>query len=100
MEIWDTITEGLSTAWETITTLPDLFRDFISGGDVNFTGFAILTIFGWAIVIGSWFGSLYYFRDHENYWSIKLLFSWTNFIIAMVVSPIICYFFAWRAARQ
>ncbi len=90
-EIWDTITEGIGTAWDTLMELPEQFSGFFT--DVNMTGFLILTLIGEVCLWGFWY-YVNYVKEIESFLDAKTM------IIGTVVTPIICYILAYRASRE
>ena len=90
-EIWETITEGIGVAWDTIMEIPEHFSGFFT--DVNMSGFLILAILGKIGLSAFWYYTVY-LKGIENF----LTFS--HMAIGTIVTPIVCYIFAWRAGRQ
>ncbi len=91
-EIWDYITDGIGTAWETLTTLPELLSGSFT--EVNFSGWLILTLIGETILWGFWYYVSYSVGSTND--SAKGFMSIPIMLISTAVTPVICYIFAWR----
>lgn len=92
-ELFDIITEGIGDAWEFVTEIPSRLSEAF-GGEVNVTGWLLLSGIGEAILIFCWFFTLNYFKANEAYEAINSMFSITNLIICIIATPIVCYFIA------
>lgn len=90
-EIWETITEGISIAWDTVMEIPEQFSGFFT--DVNLYGWFILSIIAEVCLWGFWYYATYV-KDIGNF------LDWKTIAIGTVLSPIIAYIFAWRVSRQ
>lgn len=90
-EIWETIIDGISTAWDSLMEVPEMFSGFFS--EVNFFGWFVLSMIAEVVLWGFWYYATYVKE-------IGSFFDWKTMIIATVVAPIIAYIFAWRASRQ
>ena len=89
-EIWDTITEGIGTAWDALMELPELFSGFFT--DVNKFGWLILTIIAEVFLWVFWYWCIYV-KDIDYFLDMKTMF------IATLLAPVIAYILAWRASR-
>ena len=90
-DVWDSITEGISTVWDTVMELPEQFSGFFT--DVNMFGWLILSIIAEVCLWGFWYYTVYV-QEVTSFLDMKTM------IIGTVVSPIIAYVFAWRASKQ
>ena len=91
-EIWEYITDGISFIFESLSQIPELLSGAFT--EVNFSGWLILTIIGEAILWGFWYYTKYSIGKESA--SVASFMNLQVMLIATVVTPIICYFFAWR----
>jgi len=89
-EIWDAITDGISTAWEAVTSI------FESGlfNEVNIIGWLVLTIAGEFALWAFWYYAVYV-KEVSSFFDWKIMF-----IATFIGAPVVAYIFALREARR